>query len=73
MEESGMVEFISIISDGHEKTIPVMKSVSDRLDVQVLDCSDSEFIDFESEPNQSLEDFRNYRDKFRDKYGDTGD
>lgn len=64
---NGTVESIGVVSNGDEGGIAIIKSVCDRFDLRMFDHQSGEIADFETEPRRSMQEYRAFCDRAREK------
>lgn len=60
---TGSVESIGVVSNGDEDCIAVIQAVCERLDLRMVDHQSGEVADFDQEPQCSMEEYREFRER----------
>jgi len=63
----GTVESIGVVSNGDEDGIGIIKTVCEHFDLRMVDHQSGEIADFENEPRRSMEEYRAFCDRARQK------
>jgi hypothetical protein len=61
--QSDFVDSIGVRSSGDESSMVILRVVCEQLDLRMYDCQTGEIADFEDETKQSMDAFREFRDK----------